>query len=197
LGELEKAAEQRLGDPSGSGPELLGAGNPAYFAITCNFLAAKAGEMQKFRQFDLHNIACRTYKVDRGRQRTFWHFSAQYGDRIFRFVNDNTISISTVAGRQKITCVAGHYQPDLMDLRGKCYIACVCNIDNSALIETGDLLDVGLGIVNIATNSNGKSFTGEAIEKVRPIFRPRARVLSVAVAKLSSGRASSRANSGG
>jgi predicted transposase len=86
----------------------------------CNFLAAKGWQTHKFRQFDLHKLAYRdtrdifsltaqaavrciakvadAYKGDRGSQRTFRRFSAQpYDDRIFRFVDDNTISIWTRA----------------------------------------------------------------------------------------------------
>jgi len=166
----------------------------------CNFLSAKAWETQKFRQFDLHKLAYRdtrqmfdltaqvavrciakvadAYKLDRKTQRTFRRFSAQpYDDRIFRFVNDNTVSIWTIAGRQKITCVTGEHQRrllafrkgevDLMFVRGKWYVACVCDIDDPDLIETTDVLGVDLGIVNIATDSDGRHYTGEAVEKVR------------------------------
>jgi transposase len=82
-----------------------------------------------------------------------------------------------IAGRQKIACVTGQYQKrllafrngeiDLMVVRDRRYIACVCAIDDSALIKTTDVVGVDVGIVNIATDSDGKCCTGEAIEKVR------------------------------
>src|SRR5262249_1969854 len=56
---------------------------------------------------------------------------------------------------------------DLMVVRDKWLIACTCEIDDPALIETTDVLGVDFGIVNIATDSDGKTYTGEAIEKVR------------------------------
>jgi hypothetical protein len=44
--------------------------------------------------------------------------SAQpYDDRIFGFVNDNTVSIWCVAGRQKIACVTSQYQRRLLAFR--------------------------------------------------------------------------------
>jgi IS605 OrfB family transposase len=172
----------------------------------CNYLSAKAWQTQKFRQFDLHKVAYRdtremfdltsqaavrciakvadAYKVDRKVQRTFRRFSAQpYDDRIFRFVDDNTVSIWTIAGRQKIACVTGEHQRrllafrkgeiDLMFVRGKWYVACVCDIDDPELIEATDVLGVDLGIVNIATDSDGTTYTGEAVERVRSHFARR------------------------
>jgi transposase len=54
-----------------------------------------------------------------------------------------------------------------MVVRDRCYIACVCAIDDPALIETTDVLGVDFGIVSIATDSDGECYTGGAIEKVR------------------------------
>jgi hypothetical protein len=118
------------------------------------------------------------YRGDRGSQRTFRRFAAQpYDDRIFRFVDDNTVPIWTIGGRQKIACVTSQYQKqllafcngeiDLMVVRDKWDITCVSDTDDPVLIKTTDVLGVDLGIVNIATDSDGKSYTGEAIEKVR------------------------------
>jgi putative transposase len=170
----------------------------------CNFLAAKAWQTQKFRQLDLYKLAYRdtrdmfdltaqvavrciakvadAYKLDRHAQRTFRRFSAQpYDHRIFRFVNDATVSIWTVAGRQKIACFTDQNQKrllafrkdevDLMYVRGKWYIVCVCDIDDPELIDTTDVLGIDAGIVSIATDN------GDAIEKVRDHLARRRAVL--------------------
>jgi putative transposase len=56
---------------------------------------------------------------------------------------------------------------DLMLVRGTWYLAVVCDIDDPGLIETTDVLGVDFGIVNIATDSDGRPYTGAAIEAVR------------------------------
>ena len=90
------------------------------------------------------------YKGDRESQHTYRRFCArvigQYQKRLPAFCNGAI---------------------DLMVVRRKWYIACVCDIDDPALIKTTDVLGVDFGIVNIATDGDGKSYTGEAIEKVR------------------------------
>jgi hypothetical protein len=98
-----------------------------------------AGKMQKFTQFDLPNIAYRTCKLDRGGPRTIRQFFAQpYNGRIIRLVDE------------------------LIYVCSKCYIACVCDIEDPALIATSDVLRVDFGIVNIATDSDTKSFVGRS-----------------------------------
>ena len=119
------------------------------------------------------------YKLDRKTQRFFRDLSAQpYDDRIIRFMaGGNTVSIWTIAGRQKIACVTGEYQRrllafrkgevDLMYVRGKWYIACVCDLPDPDQAEATDVLGIDLGVVNIATDSDGVVHTGDVVEKVR------------------------------
>jgi putative transposase len=118
------------------------------------------------------------YKIDTDTRRQFRPHSAQpFDDRIFRFLSDDQLSIWTLGGRQKIAYVCGDHQRrllahrrgevDLMFVRGNWYLAVVCDFDDPDLIETTDVLGVDFGIVNIATDSDGKPYTGEAIEAVR------------------------------
>lgn len=111
-------------------------------------------------------------------QITFRKHSAQpYDDRIVSFKADDIVSIWTLDGRIKVKSVMGKHQRDmlafrkgevdLMYARGEFYLACVCDIDDPKLIDTLEALGVDLGIANIATDSDGKRHTGEAIEKVR------------------------------
>lgn len=112
------------------------------------------------------------------RQIAFRKHSAQpYDDRIISFKDDDVVSIWTLEGRVKIKSVMGKHQRDmlafrkgevdLMYVRGDFYLACVCDIDDPKLIDTLEALGVDLGIASIATDSDGKRHTGEAIEKVR------------------------------
>jgi putative transposase len=118
------------------------------------------------------------YKPDKKVQRTFRKHAAQpYDDRIISFKPRDIVSIWTLAGRIKIQSVMGKRQRgllafrkgevDLMFVRGEFYLACVCDIDEADPIVTTKILGVDLGIVNIATDSDGKAHSGSAIEAAR------------------------------
>ena len=118
------------------------------------------------------------YQSDKKVQRKFRLHGAQpFDDRIFRFLSDSQISIWTLSGRQKINYACGGYQRkllqhrkgevDLMLVRGIWYIAVVCDFDDPDMIETTEILGVDFGIVNIATDSDGKYYSGHNIERVR------------------------------
>lgn len=119
-----------------------------------------------------------SYKIDKKVQRTFRRFAAQpYDDRIIRFCGGDLVSIWTLPGRMKIPFVCGERQRallayrkgevDLMYVRGKWYLACVCDVPDPEEIGVTDVLGVDLGIVNLAFDSDGRSYTGAGIERVR------------------------------
>jgi putative transposase len=118
------------------------------------------------------------YKLDRKCQRAFRKHSAQpYDDRIFRFVSGDAVSIWTLEGRIKVPFVCGERQRalltyrkgevDLMCVKGKWYLACVCDVPDPDEIGIEDVLGVDLGIVNLAFDSNGTCYSGGDIERVR------------------------------
>jgi len=128
------------------------------------------------------------YKVDQKVQRDFRKHSAQpYDDRIFRFMSDDRVSIWLLPGRDKIAYVCGDHQRkllehrkgevDLMFVRGKWYIAAVCDFDDPKLLTPDGMLGVDLGIVNIATDSLGNQYTGEKIEAYREHYAKRRAIL--------------------
>jgi putative transposase len=166
----------------------------------CDFLSAKAWETGAFHKVPLQKAAyyearkrfCLTaqaaigcikkvadaYAIDKATQPTFRPLGAQpYDARIFRFVDDNTVSIWTLAGRIKVPFVCGEHQRkllahrkgevDLMCVRGKWYIGVGCDVPDAEPIGCIDAIGIDLGIANIATDSDGKTYTGEAIERVR------------------------------
>lgn len=92
------------------------------------------------------------YKLDKKTIRKFKKHSAQpFDDRIFRMMADDRISIWTLDGRQKIPFQAGDYQRklletrkgevDLMLIQGIFYLACVCSVDEDALINPQDIVN--------------------------------------------------------
>jgi len=111
------------------------------------------------------------------------HAAQPYDDRILRFAAGDTVSIRTVTGREKIPFVCGDRQRalfacrkgevDLMLVRGKWYLACVCEIADPDQIESKDVLGVDLGVVNIAFDSDGRSYTGATVEAARQKYNRR------------------------
>ena len=128
------------------------------------------------------------YKADKRSMRRFRPDAAQpYNHHILRFLKEDAVSIWLLGGRQKIPFVMGERQHtlfahrkgevDLMRVRGKWYLAIVCDIDDPKLIETTDILGVDLGIVNIAADSTGKVYSGKTINRVRCTYAHRRRNL--------------------
>lgn len=124
------------------------------------------------------------YKKDEKTVRVFRKHAAQpYDDRILRFCADDVVSLWVLSGRAKITHVCGDHQRkllehrkgevDLMLVRGKWYLAAVCDFDDPKLIEPGGVLGVDFGIVNIATDSLGKPYSGAAVEAYRVRYTKR------------------------
>lgn len=118
------------------------------------------------------------YKLDKKTARTFRRHGAQpYDDRIISFKPNDVVSIWTLGGRMKVKSAMGKRQRellafrkgevDLMLVRGSFYLSCVCDIDEADPILTTKVLGVDLGIVNIATDSDGNVRSGDRIEKVR------------------------------
>ena len=117
------------------------------------------------------------YKLDKKRQRVFRkHSSIAYDDRILRYYEDK-VSIWTLKGRETIPFVCGDYQRQLFKFRkgesdlvyrdGKWYLFCVVDVIEPPPDEPEDFLGVDLGIVQIASMSNGESFAGNQINNVR------------------------------
>lgn len=124
------------------------------------------------------------YKVFKGKRRAFRKHAAQpYDDRIFRIISDDRLSIWTLDGREKVDYRCGAYQrqllghrkgeSDLMLVRGVFYLACVCDIEEPTKLDVDTFLGIDLGIVNIAVDSDGKTYNGSAIEDNRRKFQHR------------------------
>lgn len=56
---------------------------------------------------------------------------------------------------------------DLMFIRGKWYLACVCDIADPEEIRATNVLGVDFGMVNLATDTGGAHHAGETVETVR------------------------------
>jgi putative transposase len=129
------------------------------------------------------------FKVNREVAPRFRKDAAQpYDDRIIRFVRDGAaVSIWTVEGRITIPVVIGEHQNRLMayrkgevDLclvRGKWMLAATCDIPETTEFNAEDWLGVDLGIVSLAVDSDGASYSGAEVDRVRSKLARRRRGL--------------------
>ncbi len=126
-----------------------------------------------------------SYKLDRSCQRTYSHHgSIAFDDRILSFKPaSQTVSIWTVSGRETVAFVCGERQArllrtrqgesDLVYRRGAFYLLVTCRADEPAPDQVERALGVDLGIVNLATDSDGESYSGAQVETSRERYTKR------------------------
>lgn len=129
------------------------------------------------------------FKINRTVAPVFRKDAAQpYDERIFRFVKEGTAaSIWTLEGRIVVPVVMGEHQrrlfafqkgeADLCFVRGKWYLAATCDVPETTEFQVEDWLGVDLGIVALAADSDGKSYSGAAVERLRHHHQKRRRGL--------------------
>ncbi len=121
------------------------------------------------------------YKLDKKRQRVFRpHGAISYDARILRWYDDS-VSIWTTAGRQRIPFVcdtrAGQLlatqqgESDLVYRDGAWYLFATCHIEEPLCSEPTGFLGVDLGIINIAVDSAGHIYSGGQVNGLRRRYR--------------------------
>jgi IS605 OrfB family transposase len=100
-----------------------------------------------------------------------------YDQRVMSFKGLTTVSLWAIEGRLLIPFVCGAYQKerqgrikgqaDLVYRQGKLYLLCTIEMPEGAPVQPTAVLGVDLGIVNIATDSTGESFSGQKVDDVR------------------------------
>ena len=100
-----------------------------------------------------------------------------YDERILSFKGLDKVSLTTLEGREIIAMVFGEYQGerfdrikgqvDLVYSAGQFHLYATIKVPEDPTIEVKDFLGVDLGIVNLATDSDGETFTGDDVETVR------------------------------
>jgi len=123
------------------------------------------------------------YKLDKRRTRKFKSLGAiTYDNRILSWqMAQSQVSIWTTRGRIKIPFVCGDQQrellktrqgeSDLVLFRNEFYLSATCDVTEPAPISSEGVLGVDLGVVNIAVDSDGHTYSGKTINNVR--FRDR------------------------
>ncbi len=123
------------------------------------------------------------YALDKRTLRTFRpHGAIAYDDRILKWHTERReVNIWTVDGRQRISYSAGERQHELLRYRqgesdlvyrkGKFFLLAVCDIPDPDEAKVDAALGIDLGVTNIATDSDGTIYTGEAIERTRQRYQ--------------------------
>ena len=93
---------------------------------------------------------------------------AAYDERILGFKGLDKVSLWTLAGRMVLPLVYGEYQGERFDrIKGQCdliyrggkfFLFATVDLPEDPPVEVKEFLGVDLGIVNIATDSDGNSY---------------------------------------
>lgn len=121
------------------------------------------------------------YKRDKRIQPQFRpHGAMTYDERILSFKGADRVSLLTLDGRVVVPFRFGAYQAAMLDRkRGQCdllyrdgtfYLSVTVDAPEPTPNEPEGFIGVDLGIVNIATTSDGESYSGKAINNVRARF---------------------------
>ncbi len=117
------------------------------------------------------------YKLDRTVKRTFQPRGAVAFDERILSYTAATVSIWTVDGRHTIPFVCGARQravlptrrgeTDLVHVRGAWYVFATCEGEEPEPLAVAGVLGVDLGIVKLATDSDGEQHSGAQVKAVR------------------------------
>jgi len=127
------------------------------------------------------------YRRGRGGRHSFGPTSVDYDARIFRLVGQEAVSLATTRGRARIPLALGEYQraglggnptaATLVKRAGQFFIHVIVEEAAPAPRPVAGFLGVDLGIVNLAADSDGTLYTGEAVERQRRRYAHRRRNL--------------------
>ena len=119
-----------------------------------------------------------SYKVDRACIHEFdRHGSIVYDQRILSFRGLDSVSMNTLHGRIRIPIVFGEYQKqrlsrvhgqvDLIYRNCIFYLAVVVDVPEEPKYEPVDYIGADFGMKNIATTSDNRNYSGDALKKKR------------------------------
>jgi putative transposase len=122
--------------------------------------------------------ASEAYKRDKRIKPTFRPEGALvYDERMMTFKGIEAVSLLTISGRVLLPFRFGAYQQSRMDAikgqadllyrNGTFYLAVTLEVPTPLPDEVTSTLGVDLGIINLATDSEGETFSGEAVEQNR------------------------------
>lgn len=121
---------------------------------------------------------CEAYKRDRRVRPRFREDGAMtHDERTYSFKGLDRVSLSTLEGRVIVPMVYGKYQAqrlpfakgqaDLLIRHRRFFLAATIEIPDGTPLQPTGYLGVDLGIINLATTSDGEVMTGAVVEQVR------------------------------
>jgi putative transposase len=122
---------------------------------------------------------CEAYKRDKSIRPEFRPLAAMpFDQRMMSFKGADRVSLLTLEGRILVPVVMGKYQAEkftnakgqadlVLRADGKWFLLVTVDVPESAPVPSTDFLGVDLGIANLATDSDGKFYSGKPVEDVR------------------------------
>jgi putative transposase len=135
---------------------------PAQMAVRC--LARVAGTYRRDKTI------CPTFRP---------HAAMPYDQRIMRFPSLDTVSLLTLTGRVVVPYLMGPYHRQRFDTHeprqchlvvrgdGQWFLLVVVQVPDGTPFPPTDFLGVDLGVINLATTSDGMTYSGAAIDACR------------------------------
>ena len=110
------------------------------------------------------------------------HGAVTYDQRILSFKGLDKVSLWAIGGRMILPLIHGAYQGerfdrmkgqvDLVQREGKFFLYATIELPDAAPIEPTDFLGVDMGLANIATDSDGATHSGKAVDDIRRKHNP-------------------------
>ena len=135
--------------------------------------------------------ACAALKVPAKMHSTFEPTSIDYDQRIFSFAEWNwTFSLTLLSGRVKIATGLGAYQKAALKGRkptsatlvkrrdGGYFLHVQIKDESPPPIQATDVIGVDMGVVNLAVDSDGQTFSGAKVDEVRKRYGKRRKGLN-------------------
>lgn len=106
-----------------------------------------------------------------------------YDQRVLSFHGLNSASLWVIGGRIEVPFVCGPYQQerqgrihgqaDLVLRDGVFYLLCTIDMPEETPLDPQDMLGVDLGVINLATTSDGTTHSGAGVEACRTRYAQR------------------------
>ncbi|MGI9105018.1 MAG: RNA-guided endonuclease InsQ/TnpB family protein [Pyrinomonadaceae bacterium] len=138
---------------------------------------------------------CEAYKRDKKKLPKFRRTASMpFDQRMMSFKGIDRVSLLTLQGRVIVPFVMGKYQRERFTAaRGQCdlvlrkdgkwFLLVTVDLPDRAPTPATDFIGVDLGVMRLATSSDGEHFSGNAVESVRQRYHARRQTLQHAAAR--------------